>query len=246
MDKYIPLSKLEEGIEKGNRHIRDMIDSSRILLESSHYTMSIATSVLILEELTKFRDMVIRLRDKKPFTKSEWDELSRGGSHIIKLVKLFEDVQNEVIQMGERHHRNVQELGRKLGEDVPPDFQTLSDKIPLISKLGNLNIIKKECIYLDWKGGIWQTFETKFSPDNQAILADFLQNLNLLTFLSVLLEHRHPTVLMNEQSSEFKAYQNDPDRIKISEIAKKSKTKEGQEKIQKALTIISSYSEQTD
>jgi len=108
MVEHVPLSKLEEGFEKGTAHIQNMIDSSKTLFDSKHYAMSISISILILEELTKFRVILIHLRKKKPISKEEWDALSKGGSHDTKLTKLFEDAQDEVIQMGEEHQNRVQ------------------------------------------------------------------------------------------------------------------------------------------
>jgi len=125
MVEHIPLSKLEEGFEKGTTHIQNMIDASKTLFDSKHYAMSISISILILEELTKFRVILTHLRKKKQITKEEWDVLSKGGSHDTKLTKLFEDAQDEVIQMGEEHQKRVQELSKKLGEGERSDFQIL-------------------------------------------------------------------------------------------------------------------------
>jgi AbiV family abortive infection protein len=245
MDEFIPLLKLEEGFEKQTSHIQGMIDSSKILFDSRNNTMSIAISILILEELTKFRDISIHLRERKSITKDEWDALSKIGSHNTKLTKLFENVQEEVIKMGEEHHKKVIELNRKLGENDHLDFESLSKANQHIQQLKNLNTIKKECIYLDWKDGEWNTFETMFVPRGQAILAEVLFYQNLLVFLDIILEHRHPTTSLDEQSPKFKAYQNDPVRQKIAEIDKIRKTKEFKEKIMTAQAIMADYSKKS-
>ena len=242
MCKDIPLPKLEEGIEKGMKHIQEMNESSRILLESGHHSISIAISVLAHEELAKLRDMVVHLRDKKPITWMEWKELSRGGSHGAKLVKLHKDALNDVIQRGEAHHKDVQELHRKIGANIPMDFPTRADMERQISIFKNLNDVKKECVYLDWKDGDWITFETNTNTDERAALAEVLCIQNLLTFVTVQLEHRHPTVSSDERSSGFKAYQNDPIRMQMIAIEEYCKTKTVVEKIQTATSVINRYS----
>ena len=98
------------------------------------------------------------------------------------------------------------------------------------------------CIYLDWKDGDWITFETNTNTDERAALAEVLCIQNLLTFVTVQLEHRHPTVSSDERSSGFKAYQNDPIRMQMIAIEEYCKTKTVVEKIQTATSVINRYS----
>ena len=128
MSTGISLSKLEAGFGIGVNHIQEMLDSSKILFDTKHYTMSIVTSVLVLEEITKIAEISEHIRSKKSISKKEWNKLSGSWSHSTKLTKLVEDAQNKVIEMGEEHHQRVEELNKKLGESGHLDFQTLSGK----------------------------------------------------------------------------------------------------------------------
>ena len=242
MSNDIPLSKLENGFRTGIAHIQRMIDSSIILHKSEHHSMSIAISILAHEELTKLRVMVVHIRDQKPLVWKEWKELSRGGSHNIKLEKLYKDALNDVIQMGQAHHEKVQELNQKIGGNNIPDFSIQADMKHEISLFKNLNDIKKECIYLDWKDGDWFTFVINTTPHEQATLAEVLHVQNLLTFLTVQLEYKYPTVSLDEQSFKFKAYKNDPIRKQLVYIEDYAKTKIFAEKNQTAISVIERYS----
>lgn len=242
MDEFIPISKLKEGFGIATRHIQNMIDSSKILFDSKHYTTSISLSILTLEELTKFRVILIHFHNKIPITKEEWISLSKGGSHATKLKKIYEDAMKQVIEMGEKHHKKVQELGKKLGQNKLSDFQKITKDNPYVQKLPNLNNIKKDCIYLNWENTDWSTFDTKFTPEGQEIMAEVLFYQNLLLFLEIVLEYRHHTVSLNEKSPRFQEYQNDPIRLKIMEIEKTTTAKEFQEKVAVAQKIMVDYS----
>ena len=246
MSKDIPLPKLENGFRKGIVHIQRMMDSSIILHKSEHHSMSIAISILTHEELTKLRDMVVHIRDQKPIIWKEWKEISRGGSHEAKLEKLYNDALNDVLQMGPAHHEKVQELNRKIGRNDITDFPIRADMERQISLFKNLNDIKKECIYLDWKDGDWITFEINNTTREQAALAEVLHVQNLLTFLTVQLEYKYPTVSLDERSFKFKAYKNEPIRKQLYDIEKYTKTKTFAEKNQTATSVIKKYSKQAE
>ena len=246
MSKDIPLSKLENGFKKGIVHIQRMIDSSIILHKSEHYSMSIAISILTYEELAKLRDMVVHIRDQKPIIWKEWKEISRGGSHKTKLEKLYDDVLNDVLQSGPAHHEKVQELNQKIGGNDITDFPIQADMERRISLLKNLNDIKKECIYLDWKDGDWITFDINTTTHEQAALAEVLYVQNLLTFLTVQLEYKYPTVSLDERSFKFKAYKNEPIRKQLGDIENYTKTKTFAEKNQTATSVIKKYSKQAE
>ena len=246
MSKDIPLSKLEDGFRKGIVHIQKMIDSSIILHKSEHHSMSIAISILTHEELAKLRDMVVHISDHKPIIWKEWKEISGGGSHKTKLKKLYDDVLNDVLQMGPTHHEKVQELNQKIGGNDVTDFPIRADMERQISLLENLNDIKKECIYLDWKDGDWITFEINTTTHERAALAEVLYVQNLLTFLTVQLEYKYPTVFLDERSFKFKAYKNEPIRKQLDGIENYTKTKTFAEKNQTATSVIKKYSKQTE
>ena len=244
MSEDIPLSKLEDGFRKGIVHIQKMIDSSIILHKSEHHSMSIAISILAHEELAKLRDMVVHIRDQKPIIWKEWKEISGGGSHKAKLEKLYDDALNDVLQMGPAHHEKVREFNRKIGGNGITDFPKRADMERQISLLTNLNYIKKECIYLDWKGGDWITFEINTTTHERAALAEVLYVQNLLTFLTVQLEYKYPTVSLDERSFKFKAYKNEPMRKQLAVIENYTKMKTFAEKNQTATSVIKKYSKQ--
>ena len=246
MSKDIPLSKLEDGFRKGVVHIQKMIDSSTILHKSEHHSMSIAISILTHEELAKLRDMVVHIRDQKPIIWKEWKEISGGGSHKTKLEKLYDDALNDVLQMGPTHHEKVQELNQKIGGNDITGFPIRADMERQISLLKNLNDIKKECIYIDWKDGDWITFEINTTTHERAALAEVLYVQNLLTFLTVQLEYKYPTVSLDERSFKFKAYKNEPIGKQLVGIENYTKTKTFAEKNQTATSVIKKYSKQTE
>ncbi len=237
----IPLTQLKKGFLVGVNHIQEMLDSSKTLLDTGHYTMSISISILTLEEITKFNKISTHIRKRKPISKEEWKELSKPGSHNAKITKVFEYAHDQVIEMGEEHHERVQELSKKLDESDRLDFETISKKID-IQQLENLNIIKKECIYLDWKENDWNTFEISFIAKGQAAFAEVLFYQNLGIFLAIMLENTNPVVSLDEQSQKFKAYQNNPFMVQLEKIKKIERTNEFKEKIAIAQAILKDYS----
>lgn len=242
MEEFIPVQKLEEGFHKETLHLQNMIDSCKVLLDSKHYTTSIALSILIFEELAKFRDILSHLHKKKPITKEEWISISKGGSHNTKLTKLLQDATKDVIELGEDHHKRVQRLERKIGNSKSPDFQQIIKNNPNIKKLKNLNKIKQDCLYLNWNNSEWITFATKISQKEQSIMAEVLYYQNLFIFLEIVVESRHSSVSLDETSTKFQSYRNDPIRLKKEEIEKQVKSKEFWDKVRVAQSVMKDYS----
>lgn len=242
MPKDIEISQLKEGFEIGVNHIQKMLDASKILFDAERYTMSISLAILSLEEITKISEISEHIRAKKAISNTKWSKLTQSGSHNTKLTKLFVDSQNKVIEMGEKHHKKVQELSKKLGEIEHFDYQTLSGEKIQMHLLKNLNIIKKECFYLDYKENNWKTFATTFKPKGQAILAEVLYYQNLGILLSIMLQHTTPVASLDEQSPKFKSYRDNPFRKKLEEIREIENTKEFKEKVAVARAILMDYS----
>jgi len=242
-ERFIPNEKLLDGFLKGIEHIDQLLKSCVKLNESKNYSISIAMSVLAFEELTKLRLIETRLRGNKPIKKQEWISITKGGSHTLKQVKMLDDSMQEVVKMGEGHHKKVQELDKKLGHPIPPSIpEMLKEYEKWKHKMKNLNKIKQDCLYLNWKNSGWSTFAQEYSLKEQEALSEVLFVQNHLLLFDLILEYKFPSVPLNEKSIKFQQYRDDPIRKKQVEIHKKSQSNDFKKKISVAKSIIENYS----
>ena len=242
MGNDIPLPKLEEGFGKGIIHIYKMVDSSIILHHSKHHSMSIALSILAHEELTKIRSVVGHIRDQEPIDLKEWKELSGGGSHKGKLEKFHTDAFNDIVKICLESSGDVREPDRKIAGDGGADFLDLAGlkhQIPLWSKLDD---IKKECMYLDWKGGNWSTFDANTTKDERVALAEFLHVQVLLTLLAIWLEYENLTGPPDKRASKNDVRGYVAIRNKLEGMRDHIKSKPYEETVQTAMSFIRKYS----
>jgi len=242
-ESFIPNEKLLDGFLKEIKHIEQLLEASKQLHESKFYGVSIAISILAFEELPKLRLIETRLRESQPIKKQEWLSIVKGGSHNLKLVKLFEDSRQQVISMGEEHHTRVQKLHEKLGDPSFPSYQKiLTDSKKGAIRLRNLNKIKQDCLYLNWKNSEWLTFSQTYSLLEQELVSEVLIIQNHLLFFDIILEYKIPSVSINEKSIKFQKYRDDSVRKKQVEILKQTESNEFRKKIAIAQKIVENYS----
>ena len=242
MSNDIPLPKLEEGFHKGFAHVQKMIDSSIILHESGHHSMSIATSILAHEELAKLRYIVAHIGDQKHISLTEWKALSRGGSHNAKLEKFYADFYNDIIRLCSERPEAVRKVNPNLTMEEIRDFPKLVDLKHLTFLGCKLNDIKKECIYLDWNDGGWSTFDANTTKDERAALAVFLHVQVFRAFSVIKSEYDDLAVPLAERTakvnmSEYAALGN-----KLKETQDESTLKSLEKTIQTVMSFIGKYS----
>lgn len=242
-ENFIPHEKLEDGFQKCILHLDQLLESSVKLHELKNYSVSIALSILAFEELTKLRLIETRLRSNQNIKKEEWTRMTKGGSHTLKQVKILDDAMQEIVKMGKEHHKKVQELDKKLGHPIPPSIPELLQEYKKWKyQMKNLNKIKQDCLYLDWKNSGWSTFAQNHSLKEQESLSEILFVRNYLLLFDFILEYKFPTVSFNENSPKFKDYRDDPIRKKQLEIHKKAQSNDFKKKTSIAKSIIENYS----
>ena len=243
MSNDMPMSKLEEGFHEGFAHVQKMIDSSSVLHKSGHHSTSIAISILAHEELAKLRYVVAHIRDQKPIDLKEWKKLSRGGSHNAKLEKFYADFYNDIIRLCLERPETVLGTNPNLTMEEVRDFPK---RVVLkhLTVLGcKLNDIKKECIYLDWNGAAWSTFDNTTTKDERAALAAFLHVLVLRTIFVIKSEYDTLEVPLAEQTAKVNLWGYAATRNKLEGMQDEITSKSLDKTIQTVMASIGKYSE---
>ena len=244
MGNDIPVSKLEGGFHKGFAHVQRMIDSSIILHESEHHSMSTAISILVHEELVKLRYVVAHIRDQEPIDLKEWTELSGWGSHNAKLKKFYADYFNDIVKICSEHAETVQEINPDIAIKDIRDFPNQVNQEYQTFPWSKLNDIKKECIYLDWKNGSWSTFDNNAPKDERAALSEFLHLQILSKFFMIKLEYEDLAAPLTERTLNVKMSKYAALGNKVKEMQAENASKSFEETIRTAMFFIKKYSEQ--
>ena len=244
MGNDIPLSKLEEGFHKGFAHVQKMIDSSIILHESGHHSMSVAIAILAHEEVAKLRYVVAHIRDQEPIILKEWKELSRWGSHNTKLEKFYTDSFNDITQLCSEHPEKVLEVNPNITMKDVRDFPKLAGLEYQTFPWIKLNDIKKECIYLDWKGGGCSTFDVNATIDERAALAGFLHVQVLRTLFVIKSEYEGLEIHLAERTANIDVNEYLAIRNKVEGMLDEITSKSFEKTFMTAMSLIKRYSDQ--
>lgn len=195
----IPLDRLQEGHDKCAKHMELLIDSSDILFSSRKYAISIALSILALEESAKLELIQIHLINKVGITKKEWESITGYGSHSRKL-------KNPVRTQVEKHKIAGKEISDSIvavneylyGFPTPSyeDYQSITENF--YEYYSKLNFVKQDCLYMKWDKSQWKTFNV-FLENQQKALALYRIVNTKLVYYEIMLKNRYLRITRNPE-----------------------------------------------
>ena len=193
MSVLIPKEKLHEGFERGKEQVSLLLQDARHLYDGEKFVSAIALTILANEEVGKLNVIRTHIVEKRDILDSEWEELSKMGSHGNKLLRFYELGYNTLEEIGEEKYNKLIEDEKRKGSNVK--FKKYSELISHKSKmhemLKRLNNIKKGCFYLDWKNNSWVTMLTIYDEHETALLANFLLDFTGYEFFTELLDYKY-------------------------------------------------------
>lgn len=173
----IPVEKIQAGIDLSLRQTEMLVTSSKLLFDAKKYPISLALSILTIEEAAKTK-LLLKWREKgENVPLREWESFSKGkGAHRKKLGYDYESAK-------ERFRTDI--TPEMYYEKLVPTLVELSpekDRVPSyeqmqlwkqedIDQLQILDRIKQDCLYTFWDGTSWLNFMQKVNKKQQAAVA---------------------------------------------------------------------------
>lgn len=210
----IPVEAFLEGFEGCRISIEMMLNSSETLLDSNNYPLSIALSILALEESTKLELIHKKMMTSEPIMEKEWRKISGSrDAHLNKLVTPVKDERDLWLSLGKETYEKMKKISNELVGELP-DFDAISSSGDSdLSYYEMLNSIKKDCLYLDWNDNHWFSF-FYLSEEKQKAFANFRLNHTKQIVFNIILRNRVFLLTIQQNSNknqlryseEFKLY----------------------------------------
>jgi len=224
MTEKITKKLLVEGFEKQKEQILDLFSAAQEQYDKKRYNISIALAILAIEELTKLR----KIRDSDYVNGhmdiSEWNQLNQGpGVHAKKIGKPVKDLIRRQEEKNDEYWDLVKEfvdstLIAKGGEKTVKVKSSFDPE--MVSALNNL---KQACLYLDFKDKKWHSAKIILSQKEiEAIAYVTLLQVDF-NLTEILLHNKHRDIEVDEESTSYKEYINDPlfeKRVGFQKISK--------------------------
>ena len=165
---------LIEGFYFCLRNSAQFLESSKILLDKSHYQTSISISTISIEESMKGLELLAKFRHNENITTDDWKNLT---DHKHKLTKSITDA-FETLKKGsedeiKKAQIEVEKYGCEFGDLCVQDLiNRLKNKSNIYAHFQKL---REKCFYLNWDRlkEKWIVFE-ELNPEMQEALAFFV------------------------------------------------------------------------
>lgn len=144
----IPVSKLNEGLDKSKRQIQLLIDSSELLVERRKYPTALALLVLAREEISKLNLIQQHQKDEKPITEVEWTKVT---SHKSKLALPYLTAFEHLKDKPKEYMVALDQLNKKLGFSEHAFAGVVKPVSKEMLKTVEKNdLLKQDSLYLNW------------------------------------------------------------------------------------------------
>jgi len=208
----IPKEKLRQGFKKCREHILSLLSDSKSLYDSDRYLSSIGLSILANEEVGKLNLIRAHIVQNSDIVESEWNEMSKFGSHSFKLTSFYQHSLEDVMKLGKDQYDKTVEEERKRGNKIK--FRKFSEVVKhqqiLKNRLKKFNEIKKACFYVDWKNSDWFSASSFYSKHELNLIANFLLDFTGYQFFSEILSYKYPSNFFYQVPKEINVMMNDP------------------------------------
>ncbi len=210
-DILIPKERLSEGFESCHKQISTMLSDSKKLFESRKFISSIGLSILAHEEIGKLNIIRNHIFSKTDISKSDWDNISKPGSHAYKLTIFYGYAFEDLKKMGEERYNTIVEAEKqRTGITSSKYSELLKSESMIRERLKKLNDIKKSCLYVDWKNNDWFSISKIYSEHELDLLANYLLEFATYELISELIVLKFPLDYYYEVIPEKSIMRNDP------------------------------------
>ena len=169
---------------KITEHIEELLNSRDNLFKNKNYSLSIAISILIIEEMAKLHLIVQHMDSKKPIQKSEWESMCKH-----KLTNPFNRLSQKMSQIQESEFErilNEREVG--LGSEMISLIKSIQKNEEDILKTTKLfDKLKQDYFYVSYKKGKLFSISTDLSVEEQENIAFWIKEHSNRLFGTVVL-----------------------------------------------------------
>lgn len=206
--ELIAVTGLQEGFDKCVLHIRGLFGAVEILSRAKKYSWALPLSILAIEEVTKLTVINEHISDNKPITQEEWFNLTRGGSHKLKLKYRSERDKALVMGFSREYYEEIERVYESVGLKKYPSFEQLQQPNTDESYFMELlDKFKQDCFYLGWKNG-WWTFEEGLTNEEQEAVLWLVTLVAKNWMLITIMSNRYPSSIQKDRMKEL--FKNDP------------------------------------
>lgn len=225
----ITKKQLQDGFIHQKNQIEDLIFTAETAYSAKKYNISVALSILALEEITKLR----QIRDSDylngELDLSDWKRLSEGpGVHVKKLAKPVEEMLKRQKEKDTKHWDEVQKFidstlidgGGEKSQKTTPSYDPEMNHA--------LNQLKLACLYMDYKDDKWYSAKLVLSKNELEALAYVTLKMAQFNFNDVQLHNKHRDIDVNPELESYKSYVSDPlfaRRVEFQKISRSSEFK---------------------
>jgi len=125
------------------------LDSAQILGKSEKFEDAITWIIIAYEEAGKADFLINKLVNKETISDSDWDSLTRGGSHTQKLIMYYENRKKTFEMMSDSDFQTLQNHYQQTFPVNHSKVQVLEELQKTIDFFKKLNNLKKTITYVD-------------------------------------------------------------------------------------------------
>jgi AbiV family abortive infection protein len=217
----IPVASLQEGFEKCVIHIRSLIASSELLYSNKIYSGAFPFAVLAIEEGAKLGVIQEHIKDKRPIQRSEWQDLTRGGSHKVKLIMPLQKERTMLKSLSPEKFRHMEKMNRALGTHTLAYEMLRGENAQDYAVFMLLDTLKQDCFYIGWKNNDWRNFASNFTVDEQEAMVWLLTRQAKSWMLIRMMSNKYPNTPTESELTKIKA---DPSFVEFLELNKEFAT----------------------
>ncbi len=240
----IPVAKLQIGFDNCVKHIRNLIASSELLYSSQLYPSAFSLAVLAIEEDAKLGVIQEHIRDKKAILHSEWQDLTRGGSHKVKLVMQLQKERTMMKGFSPEKSEAIKRFNERLGVNSRAFDAAQWDRPQDYTRFQLLDTMKQDCFYLGWRYHDWWSFYTAFTTEEQEAMVWLLLRQARSWLLLKIISNHYPNPVQNTESELIKLH-SDPIVAEFIELNKVFGTTTFLEKARLATQTMAKYRQNT-
>lgn len=135
----IPWEKCLEGVKSCVKHAENLIEYSQLLKNNDICSISIFLSIIASEEIAKGFILLKHFKEEKGITREDWKTITSGHENKLKEFNL---------------HKWDESI-------INPEFKEKVEK----HEFKELQNMKNDMLYVDWKRNSWQTDSDIFESD---------------------------------------------------------------------------------
>lgn len=125
------------------------LDSAQILSDKGKFGDAISWIIIAYEEAGKADFLTNKFTNKEPILDTDWNSLTKGGSHTKKLIMYYENRKKTFESMSDPDFLTLQNHYKKILPVTHSRYQIMEELEKTIYFFKKLNVLKKKITYVD-------------------------------------------------------------------------------------------------